>query len=141
LLSVEFLQIIKRHLLPGGIYYFNTTESPDVVLTGLHEYRYGLRVITFLAISDAPIRFDSAHWFSVLSRYEIDGKPMFDAGQERSRLVLAAYDAFANTVQEPPRLLGMEAGDQMAVRLGKRRIITDDNMGAEWMPAPKPAWR
>jgi hypothetical protein len=140
-LSTEFLQIVKQHLLPGGIYYYNATESPDVFVTGLHEYSYGLRVITFLMVSDSPIVFDKGHWFSVLNQYEIDGKKMFDANNPRGKLVLAGYNAFADSVKERPRVLGMEAGDMLAQRLGARRIITDDNMGAEWTPAPKPAWR
>ena len=140
-LSTEFLQIVKQHLLPGGIYYYNATESPDVFVTGLHEYSYGLRVITFLMVSDSPIVFDKGHWFSVLNQYEIDGKKMFDVNNPRGKLVLAGYNAFADSVKERPRVLGMEAGDMLAQRLGARRIITDDNMGAEWTPAPKPAWR
>jgi spermidine synthase len=140
-LSAEFLQIVKQHLLPGGIYYYNATESPDVFVTGLHEYSYGLRVITFLMVSDSPIVFDKGHWFSVLNQYEIDGKKMFDVNNPRGKLVLAGYNAFADSVKERPRVLGMEAGDMLAQRLGARRIITDDNMGAEWTSAPKPAWR
>jgi spermidine synthase len=140
-LSTEFLQIVKQHLLPGGIYYYNATESPDVFVTGLHEYSYGLRVITFLMVSDSPIVFDKGHWFSVLNQYAIDGKKMFDVNNPRGKLVLAGYNAFADSVKERPRVLGMEAGDMLSQRLGARRIITDDNMGAEWTPAPKPAWR
>jgi predicted membrane-bound spermidine synthase len=140
-LSTEFLQIVKQHLLPGGIYYYNATESPDVFVTGLHEYSYGLRVITFLMVSDSPIVLDKGHWFSVLNRYEIDGKKMFDASTPRGQLVLAGYNAFADSAKETPRVLGMEAGDVLAQRLGARRIITDDDMGDEWTPAPKPAWR
>lgn len=140
-LSTEFLQVVKQHLLPGGIYYYNATESSDVFVTGLHEYGYGLRVITFLMVSDSPIVLDKGRWFSVLDRYEIDGKKMFEASTPRGKLVLAAYNAFADSVKDPPRVLGMEAGDMLAQRLGARRIITDDNMGAEWTPAPKPAWR
>jgi spermidine synthase len=140
-LSIEFLQIVKQHLLPGGIYYYNATESADVFVTGLHEYNYGLRVITFLMVSDSPIILDKEHWFSVLSQYEIDGKKMFGASSRRGQLVLAAYNAFADSVKEPPRILGMESGDVLARRLGARHLITDDNMGAEWTPAPKPAWR
>ncbi len=140
-LSTEFLQIVKRHLLPGGIYYYNATESPDVFITGLHEYRYGLRVITFLMVSDSPIVLDKAHWFSVLSRYQIDRKKIFDDTSRRGQLLLAAYNAFADSIKEPPRVLGLESGDVLAQRLGPRRLITDDDMGAEWTPAPKPAWR
>ena len=140
-LSTEFLQIIKEHLLPGGIYYYNATESPDVFITGLHEFRYGLRVITFLMLSDSPIVLDKNHWFSVLNQYEIDGKKMFRTDTQHGQLVLAAYIAFADSVKDPPRVLGIEAGDVLAARLGARHIITDDNMGAEWTPAPKPNWR
>ncbi len=140
-LSTEFLQIAKQHLLPGGIYYYNATESPEVFITGLHEYSYGLRVITFLMVSDSPIVLDKGRWFSVLNQYEIDRKKMFDASSSRGQLVLAAYNVFADSVKESPRMLGMESGDMLAKRLGSRRLITDDDMGAEWTPAPKPAWR
>jgi spermidine synthase len=140
-LSTEFLQIVKQHLLPGGIYYYNATESAEVFVTGLHEYGYGLRVITFLVVSDSPLILDKAHWFSVLNRYEIDGKKMFGTTSARGQLVLAAYNAFADSVKEPPRVLGLESGDALAKRLGARRLITDDDMGAEWTPGPKPAWR
>jgi spermidine synthase len=140
-LSTEFLHIVKQHLLPGGLYYYNATESPEVFVTGLHEFTYGLRVITFLMVTDSPIVLDKSHWFSVLNRYEIDGKKMFDASNARGQLVLAAYSAFADSVKERPRVVGLEAGNVLAQRLGARRLITDDNMGAEWMPGPKPAWR
>ena len=140
-LSAEFLQIVKQHLLPGGIYYYNATESADVFVTGLHEYGYGVRVITFLMVSDSPIVADKRRWFSVLDQYEIDGKKVFDASRPRVQLVLAAYNAFADSMKEPPRLLGMEAGDVLAQRLGARHLITDDDMGAEWTAPPKPAWR
>jgi spermidine synthase len=140
-LSTEFLQIVKQHLLPGGIYYYNATESPDVFVTGLHEYRYGLRVITFLMVSDAPIVLDKAHWFSVLNQYEIDGKKMFNSSTPRGQLVLAAYNAFADSIKDTPRVLGIESGEVLAERLGARHLITDDDMGAEWTAAPKPNWR
>jgi hypothetical protein len=92
-------------------------------------------------VSDSPLILDKAHWFSVLNRYEIDGKKMFGTTSARGQLVLAAYNAFADSVKEPPRVLGLESGDALAKRLGARRLITDDDMGAEWTPGPKPAWR
>src|SRR5215469_6108784 len=140
-LSSEFLQIVKQHLLPGGIYYYNATESPDVFVTGLHEFKYGLRVITFLMVSDSPIVLDKSHWFSVLEQYQIDGKNIFNTTTPRGQLVLAGYNEFADSIKKPPRLLGIEGGDVLAGRLGARHIITDDNMGAEWNPQPTPSWR
>jgi spermidine synthase len=141
LLSTEFLQIVKLHLLPGGIYYFNTTESAEVAVTGLHEFNYGLRVINCLMLTDSPVVLDKGRLFSALNRYEIDGKKMFNANTSRGQLVLAAYNAFADSVKEPPRVLGMELGNSFAKRLGPRHLITDDDMGAEWTPGPKPGWR
>jgi spermidine synthase len=140
-LSSEFLQIVKQHLLPGGIYYYNATESPDVFVTALHEFKYGLRVITFVMVSDSPIVLDKSHWFSVLEQYQIDGKKMFNPTTQRGQLVLAGYNEFADSIQRPPRMLGIEGGDVLAQRLGARHVITDDNMGAEWTPALKPGWR
>ncbi|HZW05282.1 MAG TPA: spermidine synthase [Candidatus Nitrosotalea sp.] len=140
-LSREYLAIVKSHLRPGGVYYYNATESPEVLVTGLHEFAYGMRVITFLAVSDSPFVLDKQRWMSVLNRYTIDGKRMFDPADSGTHTVLAAYSAFADTINQPQRLLGLEAGDALAQRLGPRHLITDDNMGAEWTEAPKPSWR
>ena len=140
-LSVEFLRIVKAHLLEGGIYYYNATESPDVLMTGLHEYKYGLRVISCLALSDSPIVLDKQRWFSVLSHYEIDGRKMFDPNGAKGPMVLAGYNAFADSVRHPSGFLSMEDGRELAARLGPRHIITDDNMGAEWTKGLVPPWR
>jgi len=141
ILSSDYLRIVKSHLRPGGSYYYNATESPEVLVTGLHEFGYGLRVITFLAVSDSPFVLDKERWLSVLSRYTIDGKRMFDPADPRTPRILAAYSIFADSISQPQRMLGLEAGDALAQRLGPRHLITDDNMGAEWTEAPKPSWR
>jgi len=62
LLSQEFLEIMKSHLKPGGVVYYNTTYSEDVIFTAAHVYMYILQYENFIAVSDAP--FD-------LSRQEI----------------------------------------------------------------------
>jgi spermidine synthase len=141
LLSADFLQLVQRHLNSGGIFYYNTTSSPDVQVTGLHVFPYGLRVINFMAVSDSPIILDKGRWMSVLRQYKIDDQPVFDPANSRAQLTLAAYMALADTVKEAPRDLGLEAGDVLAARLGARHIITDDNMGEEWMADVKPTWR
>jgi spermidine synthase len=132
LLSAEFFQLARTHLNPGGIYYFNTTESEETVVTALHVFPYGLRVINFLAVSDSPIAIDKDRWISTLRRYTIDGKTVFDFIDPASQKMLAGYMALGDTLKETPRFLGLESSDSLRTRLGKRLIITDDNMGLEW---------
>ncbi len=132
LLSVEFLKLIRSHLNPGGVYYFNTTESDETIATALHVFPYGLRVINFVAVSDSPITVDKQHLVENLRRYTIDGKSVFDPLNPAAQKALAAYMALVDTLSAPPRFLGMESSDSLRARLGRRLIITDDNMGLEW---------
>ncbi len=132
LLSVEFLQLVRAHLNRGGIYFYNTTESDDAIATGLHVYPYGLRVINFLAVSDSPIVVDKDRWLNILGQYRIDGVRVFDPQDPKAMQMLEVCSLFADTVKAPPTFLGMEYGDSLNARLGRRMIFTEDNMGWEW---------
>jgi spermidine synthase len=132
LLSVDFLQMIRQHLNPGGVFYYNTTTSDDVIATGLHVFPYGLRVLNFLAVSDTPLQINMEHWNSVLRQYKIDNELVFDPARPNTAMALTAYVALALSMKEPPRMMGMESSDSLNQRLGRRLIITDDNMGWEW---------
>ncbi len=139
--SSDFLRVVQAHLNPGGFFFYNATGSPDVMATGLSVFRYGVRILNFLLVSDSSIVPDKDRWSSVLHEYKIDGKPVFDPADARAQVTLAAYMALADTIHQPPRALGMEAGDAMAARIGPRHIITDDNMGAEWGTEIEAFWR
>ena len=141
LLSTDFLRIVQAHLNPGGILYYNATGSTDVMVTGLHVFRYGIRVMNFLAVSDSPFPVDKERWLQGLRDYRIDGQLMFDPQNPRTAPTLAAYAALADTLHGPPLDRGLEAGDTMAVRIGAHHIITDDNMGAEWTQVNGADWR
>ena len=132
ILSTEFLQLIREHLNPGGVYLFNTTESPDALATGLRVFPYGLRVLNFLAVSDSPIVLDKSRMLKILNQYKIDGVPVFDPSNPKTRQTLVAYAAFVDSASLPPEFVGMETGESLRARLGKRYIFTDDNMGWEW---------
>jgi hypothetical protein len=47
----------------------------------------------------------------------------------------------ANTLGEPPTMMGIEGTDSMRARLGRRFIITDDDMGWEWRSGFHVPWR
>jgi spermidine synthase len=132
LLSTEFFRLVRPHLNPGGVYYFNTTESDETMATALTVYPYGLRVINFFVVSDSPIVVDKQRWLSVLQRYSIDGKPSFDPINPASSQKLNAYSLLADSVNFAPRFVGMESSESLRMRLKPRLIITDDNMGWEW---------
>jgi spermidine synthase len=132
LLSADYLRIVRSHLLPGGIYYYNTTGSDDVLATGLSVFPHGLRVLNFLAVSDAPFEVDRGRWFSALRRYAIDGRPVFDSANSQSQAVLERYAQLADSLGKPPAENGLEDSSSMRQRIRNPLIITDDNMGWEW---------
>lgn len=140
LLSVEFLALIRSHLSPGGVYYFNSTESDEPIATALRLFPFGLRVINFVAVSDSPISIDKRRLLEVLHRYKVDGKSVFDPLNPGAEKVLAAYMALIDTLNAPPRFLGMETSDSLRARLRGQIIITDNNMGLEWRGNPSVPW-
>jgi spermidine synthase len=141
LLSREFYQLIRQHLNPGGVYYFNTTESEEAIATALSVFPYGMRIVNFLAISDSPIVLDRAAWLQNLAHFQIDGNLMFNSATPNGQLLLAAYGNFADTTHAAPRFLGMESNDSLRARLPRLRLFTDDNMGLEWEPSVVLPWR
>lgn len=122
LLSSEFMRLAREHLLPGGILYFNTTASSDVQLTAARTFPYALRVMNFVAVSDAPFSFDRDRWRDLLSAYRIEGKPVLnlsDEGERQTYASLLRYD-------------DIESRADILQRTRHATVITDDNMIIEW---------
>lgn len=132
LLSSDFFEIMRPHLNEGGVYFFNTTGSEDVLATGLHVFPNGLRVLSFLALSERPIDFSEERWMAVLRQYAIDGKPMFDPANPESEKTLANYRELVTAMDQSTQFRSLESSKSLNARLGKHLIITDDNMGWEW---------
>jgi predicted membrane-bound spermidine synthase len=130
LLSREFLGLIRAHLKPGGIEYYNTTWSENALATGVAAFPYSLRVSNFLAVSDSPIIFERAAWRQKLVDYSIDGHPVFDLSLPLNRRRLEEVLSVADRSTDPHR--GSESRSDMQKRLKNTSIITDDNMGTEW---------
>jgi len=134
LLSVEFLKLIRRHLNPGGILLYNATDSPEVMATGLSVFPFGMRIGSCLVVSDSPLQLDANRWRQVLSSYKIDGNPVFDLSQEQHRRRLNEVMSTPSTVdRDVPPTITLESADHIRARTAAARIITDDNMGTEWL--------
>jgi spermidine synthase len=132
LLSLEFMQLIRAHLVPGGAYFYNATFSPEAFQTGLAAFPYGLRVVGFLAVSDRPLVFQPDIFAETLAAIKVDGRPLLDPRipAERNRIAeLTAYMARPGTTEVPAVF---EDGAELRRRLGSARVVTDDNMAVEW---------
>jgi predicted membrane-bound spermidine synthase len=131
-LSVEFLQMVKRHLNRGGVHYYNTTYSEEALHAGVSVFPYALRIANFLAVSDSPLRLERQVWQQRLARYTIDGLPVVVPGDASTPKKLDEIWAHLDESSPSPASDGVETGDSLRRRLARAAVITDDNMGSEW---------
>lgn len=129
LLSVEFLAMIRRHLSPGGVFYFNSTSEGRVHQTAGTTFPYGWRVAHMLVMSDSPITLDYDRMRAQIERYRLGDEPVFDPGRPEDRELVS-------TVVSGLRLES-ESRDAMLARVAGLPVITDDNMGTEWRLPPR----
>jgi hypothetical protein len=132
LLSMEFMGLLRAHMNPGGIAYYNTTWSGDVLATGATAFPYALCISSFLAVSDSPFTLDKNLWRSALTSYRIDGQPVFNLADPLQRARLEDVLHLADELDAPRGQL--ESHLSLQRRLVGARLITDDNMGTEWQP-------
>jgi SAM-dependent methyltransferase len=131
LVSAEFLDLIRGHLKPGGVFFYNTTGADRVQRTGCVAFAHGARFTNHMVVSDAPIAWDFARWRRVLEAYRIGGKPLFD--EHRTMLdqlvgMQASLTAGPAALAERP----IEPCPDILARTAGKRLVTDDNMGSEW---------
>ena len=131
LLSTEFMALLREHLNTGGIAYYNTTSNGDVLATGVAAFPYVLRIHSFLAVSDSPLALDKGTWRMALTHYRINGRPVFDLANSRQKARLEEVLQLADQLDVPNGLL--ESRSSLLKRLKGARLVTDDNMGTEWL--------
>jgi len=132
ILSIEFLDLVKSRLKPGGIAMWNTTGSGRVVATGLRAFPRMVKFGGFVIGSMAPIDLDWDRWASVLAGYRIDGRPAFD--QSTPEGVAALRDALALRDRQGTGFGSYYWLDhaQLTATHAHEAIITDDNLGREY---------
>lgn len=124
LLSIEYVRLIAAHLKPGGIYYFNTTNSRTAIKTAMSAFPYGWRFRNFAAVGPDSFAFDRGRWQESLRTYRIDGQSVFDLTKPEARRRLT--EVVSDTA--------VESRESVLKRLGKIETTTDDNMLPEWFP-------
>ncbi len=137
LLSTEYLELIRGHLKPGGVFFYNTTGSDEAQRTGALKFPYALRFISFMAVSDSPFALDRRRWERVLREYRIEGRPVFELADSKQQTRLEKVLALADSLSAgygPAKQTGMnlETREGILARTEGAPTITDDNMGTEW---------
>jgi len=135
LLSVEFLELIRQHLQPGGIFFYNTTDSARVQRTGCQVFPYGARFTNHMVVSDSMLDWSTTRWIKVLGNYRIDGRAVIEPSEESgAELLDKAAKIFAPPAEQSPvDTQGItESCQAILARSASLLPITDDNMGTEW---------
>jgi len=121
LLSVEYFQLCKRHLKPGGVIYVNTTDDEDVTFTAAKTFQHVVRVSKFIAASDAMFSATVDQVRKNLLRFRMDGTAVFADPKLSSVLTRLSMHDLTD--------VGPEIRDRKDLKL-----ITDDNMRPEFHP-------
>jgi predicted membrane-bound spermidine synthase len=135
LLSSEFLSLVKEHLNPGGVFFYNTTDSDRVQHTGCSVFKHGARFVNHLVVSETQIAWDFARWRRLLESYRIEGRPVFDLTRAEDRAELDRLVSWEESLALGVAYQGarpIEPCTDILIRTAGKRPVTDDNMGTEW---------
>ena len=135
LLSADFLALTKSHLNPGGVAFYNTTDSSRVQRTGCSVFSFGARFTNHMVVSSSPIDWNFRRWRATLEQYKIDGRPVFDVSRADHAAVLDNFMLLESHLQN--KALGaeddvIETCAEVLDRTAGDITVTDDNMGTEW---------
>ena len=122
LLSREFLEMCKRHLNPGGLLYYNTTDARDSIYTAAHVFKHIITFHNFVAASDSPFNLSE----------EQKRKNLLDFSDQQG------HSLFANTAPGYHQVLEdlvhqplLDIHDAVLAE-NDLWLITDDNMASEF---------
>jgi hypothetical protein len=121
LLSKEFLALLSRHMAPGAVLTYNSTESPDVLKTASSVFKYARRRKSFILASDHDLAPDlnSKASFDRVFSLELEGTRLFP---DSSRKLLEGY---INEHLVTP-------DEEQAIAGRPLEVITQDNMLSEY---------
>jgi len=123
LLSEEYLRLCKRHLNPGGVFYYNTTSSPDIPYTAANVFKHVVRYSNFVAASDSPFQLTEAQIRANLMKFITPEGPILAApecGEALDEMATSRLEDVAESLRRRDHL----------------NHITDDNMATEYKRFP-----
>lgn len=126
LVSKEFLELCKQHLLPGGVMYFNTTGSEDIVYTTAHVFKYITRYSNFVACSDSPFPEDFQVKLNALKNFYIESQQVYQSDS----IAMQTMESIANK----PFHINLKND---ILEQANRFLITDNNLASEFKTPTK----
>jgi predicted membrane-bound spermidine synthase len=120
IISRDFLLMVRSHLKPSGVFYYNTTGLPDNARTAASVFKHVVQVVNFVAGSDAPFDMSEEERADNLDRFIEDGQ--------------ATFMASPKLMKRGKELASWPLPD-MGPALRHRTdlwLITDDNMASEF---------
>ncbi len=136
LLSVEFLEQVKSHLTDDGVYFYNTTSSNRVQKTGASVFNYAARFEHFIFASQKPLAFEKNRWMKQVQNWKIDDELLLDLstpkGKAKAEELVGLFEKIGTLNPENDLEPALEFRDDILKRTQEYKLITDDNMGAEW---------
>jgi len=124
LLAREFLQLVKTHLRPEGIFTYNTTNSPDALKTAADVFQHAYLYENFAVAADIDWRkkLQGLNAIKILSSLHLDGKPLFPPHSEK------LISSFLNE----PIITLSQLQTQYAALGRELEVITDQNLITEY---------
>jgi len=145
LISEEYLRLVKSRLKPGGVFYYNSTWSPEIPATAARVFKHVAMYNSFVAASDSPFEITPEQMYENLRQFSYNGVPTFDLDDPAHA---ARMTALADMSLEDQNLDGDDPARRACVQRRTRatlidqadlwrarsdvRVITDDNMATEY---------
>jgi spermidine synthase len=129
IVSAEFLEACKGHLKPGGVLYYNTTGSEDILYAAAKTFKHLVRFGSFIAVSDSPFVMSvETRRENLLSFRDVAERPCVKRQMHWQELM--------------ERLAGADLSDkaELARKETGRWFITDDNMATEYKGESRWIW-
>ncbi len=148
LLSQEFLELMRQHTRPGGVIMYNGTCSPEAYKTAAEYFPYFYRYHSMAIVSDSPLKINTERLRNTLPKIRFGNEFALDPQKQESNFainrLIASFNHSANDSTQAAKHsnncyengMKLETRDSTLANYNGLRLITDDNMGVEWLRQP-----
>lgn len=136
LLSEQMLKLVKKHLNQNGIFYYNTTGSKRAIATALTQFKYVNSIYNFLAASNTPFAYDFNNITKLFTRDSTDDSLYHRYSEKNRATIINRLRDVASSLKlnlQSIQNYGMMSRKSLQHFTHGAKVITNDNMGSEWI--------